>query len=100
MSLAHQFKTLLVAVVSQWRRHMKITRWVSLCVTLVTNSSCCRFLCSSFLSVASDLSLTIMSCHGQRERTYDEFMNYLPPMEIATIHVAMLTLLGDVFYTK
>ncbi|CAM9988636.1 unnamed protein product [Ectocarpus sp. 4 AP-2014] len=36
----------------------------------------------------------------KRERTFDEFMDYLPPMEIATIHVAVLTLLGDVFYTK
>ncbi|CBN79156.1 Lipoxygenase [Ectocarpus siliculosus] len=36
----------------------------------------------------------------KRERTFDEFMNYLPPMEIATIHVAILTLLGDIFHTK
>ncbi|CAN0249624.1 unnamed protein product [Pylaiella littoralis] len=33
-------------------------------------------------------------------RTKEDYLNYLPPMEIATLHVAVLTLLGSVFYTR
>eukprot|EP00903_Cladosiphon_okamuranus_P008352 g8033.t1 len=34
------------------------------------------------------------------ERTFEDYMNYLPPMEIATTHVTILTLLGSIFHTK
>lgn len=39
-------------------------------------------------------------CRCQTERTFKDYMDYLPPMEIATTHVTVLTLLGSVFYTK
>lgn len=50
--------------------------------------------------------LTFPNCHVrallccQSERTFEDYMNYLPPMEIATTHVTVLTLLGSVFHTK
>eukprot|EP00752_Nemacystus_decipiens_P012081 g10711.t1 len=34
------------------------------------------------------------------ERTFEDFMSYLVPLEIATTHVTVLTLLGSVFHTK
>lgn len=36
----------------------------------------------------------------KNERTFDDYLKYLPPMEIATTQVTILTLLGDIFYTK
>lgn len=36
----------------------------------------------------------------QAGRTFEEYMSYLVPMEIATTHVSVLTLLGSVYHTK
>ena len=33
-------------------------------------------------------------------RTFKDYMSYLVPMEIATTHVSVLTLLGSVYHTK
>ena len=36
----------------------------------------------------------------QAERTFEDYLAYLPPMEIATTQVVLVTLLGSVFHTK
>ncbi len=36
----------------------------------------------------------------QSERSFKDYLAYLPPLEIATEAVVLLTLLGSVFYTK
>ncbi|CAN0288357.1 unnamed protein product [Ascophyllum nodosum] len=36
----------------------------------------------------------------KNERTFENYLTYLPPMEIAKTHVTVLTLLGSVYYTK
>ena len=36
----------------------------------------------------------------QSERTYEDYMSYLAPMEIAIRHVAALTLLGSIHHTE
>lgn len=36
----------------------------------------------------------------QTERSFKDYLAYLPPLEIATEAVVLLTLLGSVFYTK
>jgi len=36
----------------------------------------------------------------QKEKSFKEYLAYLPPLEIATEAVVLLTLLGSIFYTK
>lgn len=36
----------------------------------------------------------------QAERSFEEYLAYLPPIEIATVQVIVLSLLGSVYYTK
>lgn len=36
----------------------------------------------------------------QKERTFEDYLAYLPPLEIAKTHVTVLTLLGSVYHTK
>ena len=55
---------------------------------------------NSAIVYPSKLRCNFFPCVLQTERSFKDYLAYLPPLEIATEAVVLLTLLGSVFHTK